>query len=80
MILRRLPGSSILEIDPYSSALGAHAACIIQCLGIAVGKALLECLLGSRTLREIEECLKGKAITAVADAIECIARCLGLIP
>lgn len=63
-----------------TSQIGTHAACIATCLGISVGKALLECLLRSGSLSDIETCLKGKAIGAIADAIECIARCLGLIP
>jgi|SRR5580692_4677821 hypothetical protein len=59
---------------------GAHAVCIISCLGISVGKPLLECLLRSRSLADVEKCLKDKAVGALADAALCIAHCLNIIP
>jgi len=57
---------------------GPNAVCILHCLGIAIGKALLECLLGSGSLKEVEGCLKGKAIGALSDSVVCIAQCLGI--
>ena len=57
----------------------AVAGCIITCLGVAVGKALLACLLKSKTRQEIETCLRGKAADALADAVACVAACLGIV-
>jgi hypothetical protein len=61
------------------AAIGPQAVCILHCIGIIIGKTLLECLLGSGSRDEIEKCLKGKAISALADAVECIAKCLGVV-
>jgi hypothetical protein len=41
---------------------------------------LLECLLRSRSLADVEKCLKDKAVGALADAALCIAHCLNIIP
>jgi hypothetical protein len=62
----------------FSSHGSGVALCVIGCLGIAVGKSLLECLLNSSTIAEIESCLKEKAVGALADAVTCIAHCLGI--
>ena len=66
--------------DPGSIATTTGAAlCVAQCIGIAVGKGLLECLWGAKTLKDVEDCLKAKTLGMLLDAAECVARCLGII-
>jgi hypothetical protein len=44
--LRVNPVTHMLVVDPGSVLATPEAQCIAQCLGIAVGKGLIECLLG----------------------------------
>lgn len=71
------PNSKSLQ---FSNLVTGQVGCILGCLGVSVGKALLQCLLDSVTIAQIEDCLKGKASGALAEAIACIAHCLGLVP
>jgi hypothetical protein len=78
--------SAVWTFDPSSKSLQftnlvtGPVGCILGCLGVSVGKSLLECLLNSVTIKQIEDCLKDKATGALAEAVVCIAGCLGLVP
>lgn len=61
-----------------SQSSGAQTACILGCIGTTVGQALLECLLKSKNKVDIFKCLKEKAIGSLADAVVCLAGCLGV--
>ncbi len=58
---------------------GRQAICLATCLGKAIGKPLLECLLSSRSIQDVGKCLDEKAIGAYSDAVVCIGLCLGLV-
>jgi hypothetical protein len=58
---------------------GRDAACAITCLGTSVGNFLSECSLKNESITEIENCLKGKAAEALANAVAGIGACLGII-
>ncbi len=68
-----------LLFDPASIVQDPTVQCIAQCLGIAVGKGLIECVWKNRkNLKGLEDCLKEKAVGVLLDSSECVARCLGL--
>lgn len=73
------PSTKFMEFSVVAAGV-SQTACILSCLGIAVGKPLLECLLNSGSVTEVEQCLRGKAVGALADAVLCVAHCLGLVP
>ena len=63
--------------DPASVLGDATTACIAKCLGIAVGKGLIECLWASGgDLQKVRKCIKEKAIGVLLDAAGCVVDCL----
>src|SRR5438046_40008 len=75
--LRVNPDSHGLFFDPGSMNTD-EARCITSCLGVAAGRGLVECLLGSRSLSEIRACVRRKAAGTLVDAALCVAQCMGL--
>ncbi len=63
--------------DPSSAVIHPSSACITKCLGMAVGKGLIECLLDAYGVQQkIRKCIKDKAIGVLLDAAGCIAACV----
>jgi hypothetical protein len=63
--------------DPASAVSHPSAACIAKCLGISVGKGLIECLWASNGDRQkIRKCFKDKAVGVLLDAAGCVADCV----
>ena len=58
-------------------AVDPQVVCIAACVGVQLGKALLECILKNRgNAQAIGECLKGKVSGTIADIVQCIIECL----
>jgi hypothetical protein len=65
-----------LNFDSASVMQSKTTACITNCLGIAVGKGLIECLwTANGDPQKIRECIKEKAIGVLLDAAGCVAEC-----
>ncbi len=63
--------------DPLSVVSHQSSVCITKCLGMAVGKGLIECLWDAHgDLQKIRKCIKDKAVGVLLDAAGCVAACL----
>ncbi len=71
------PAHCAALFDPSSVVGRQSAACIAKCIGIAVGKGLIECLWDANgDLPKIRKCIKDKSTGVLLDAAGCVAVCL----